>query len=376
MFRPALNSWFRSLSKSRRASRPAARSNSVRFTLTQLEGRDVPSTVYGPSPVAPVVATLPAAVAPAAAPQPVANTRTADQTSPTFKVLQVIKLNTFVDTVRATGINGTTYSVSLTVPGGQFKPGDTITETPAPSKATYYMVISKTPLPGRPYGDVKLSRIVKWYNGKPTIRGLNYLVSLTAPKWWYDTIQVKDIVREVFPRADAAPSWRWGKWNPNPAVEDLLLNTGAGLPNLANGSITPIAGPTGDFNCYAYAAANGDLAKARALGWSGFLPNPSYVTKPGTGFRPGTSDFFDFFRKNGWVDNGRLPPPPKPGESYVILYGKPNGEMTHAAVWRSDGVYAKMGPGGTFKFASPAQMTGSLYGSPVMYLRRTNFLGF
>jgi hypothetical protein len=163
-----------------------------------------------------------------------------DQSAPQFRVKIVTHLNTFVDDVKAEGVNATHYSASLTVPAGQFKPGDVITETPAPSAATYYMVIQKTILPGSQFGDVKLSRIVKWYNGKPVIRGLSYPYSLTAPKWWYDTIKVKDIVREVYYRPDVPPSWRWGKWNPDPAVEDLLLKTGAGLPNLTNGSITPI----------------------------------------------------------------------------------------------------------------------------------------
>jgi hypothetical protein len=302
----------------------------------------------------------------------VASVTTADQVAPSYRVIQLTPLNAFVDDAKVVRLNGPWKPQSLTVPGGKFKVGDIIQETPAPSKATYYMVIHKAKIqPGSQFGSLQLSRIVKWYNGHPLIRGLSYPYSLTAPKWWHDTVQVKDIVREVYRRADVPPSWRWGKWNPNPAVEDLLLTTGAGLTNLTNGRITPLGPPTGDFNCYAFAAAGGNLQAARNLGWCGFLPNPSYVTKPGTGFRPGTTDFFDFFRKHGWVDNGGRPNPPTGNQQYVILYAKPNGQMTHAAFWDKNGVSAKMGPSGTFRFDFPQQMIGNLYGSPVMYLRRT-----
>src|SRR5262249_44943814 len=130
---------------------------------------------------------------------------------------------------------------TMTVAADAYKIGDIVKETKAPTNATYYMVITKGGNPWPDIGLLQLSRIVAWDNGKPRIRGLNYLSSLTAPRWWYDQVEVGDIVREV--NYYNGKSWRWGEMNPNPTLEQFLVDNQEGMPNVLKGSITTL-GPT------------------------------------------------------------------------------------------------------------------------------------
>ena len=74
-----------------------------------------------------------------------------------------------------------------------------------------------------------------------------------------------------------------------------------------------------------------------------------------------------------WPKPGEAALAPKPGQVFAVLYGAKQGDgfsLTHAALWTSDGVYAKMGQLGTFKFQNVAQMSGGAFGNPVLYLTR------
>jgi hypothetical protein len=57
------------------------------------------------------------------------------------------------------------------------------------------MVVAKMVAPDKMSGDMKLSRIVYWINGKPTIKGLNYVVSITLNKDNVNQYEKGDLVR-------------------------------------------------------------------------------------------------------------------------------------------------------------------------------------
>jgi hypothetical protein len=292
-----------------------------------------------------------------------------------YRVSQLNHENLFLDTIWTVRTDNGRPGPTMTVAANAYHVGDIVKQTDAPTNATYYMVIVKGGNPLPPYGLLQLSRIVAWDNGKPRIKGLNYLVSLTAPRWWYDQVKVGDVVREVNPYK-GGQSWRWGEMNPDPTVEQFLVNNQDGMPNVLEGNITTLGPQDPNFNCIAYAATYGTNLNPGPNPGAG-LDDFGWITDPGMQNVPKVayiyqsySDLLNYLGSNyGWkVDP--FAPWIMSSDTYLVLFTNASGGITHAAIWTPDGVYAKMGKDGTFRFDSLDQMAGPLYGEPTVWLKQ------
>lgn len=140
------------------------------------------------------------------------------------------------------------------------------------------------------------------------------------------------------------------------------------LPNFFKGSVTTWGRSNVSYNCYAY-AINPDQ------------PGPWIGPRaPGDPARPGDihiqtpQDFLQQFTSHGFTEIKVTQAPLAPGEERAVIYYNstppyPIG-YTHAALWTSTGVYAKIGELGVFRFDNINQMTGGSYGQIVKMFRR------
>ncbi|MGE0744050.1 MAG: hypothetical protein AB7K86_02335 [Rhodospirillales bacterium] len=152
------------------------------------------------------------------------------------------------------------------------------------------------------------------------------------------------------------------------ALEQCLLltleNKPNRLPGLTGGALEAWGRSTPSYNCYAYA-----VNPQRPTGWVG----PRFNGQPRQGDIPIRSPqaLFDFFTSRGWTEIAYTDAPPPAGEERVVLYARPGGYYEHAAVVTAQGVFAKMGELGVFRFSSVQQMTGPAFGAPAkMFARR------
>lgn len=346
------------LCRARTNPAPSAKSRSFRPRLESLEGREVPAAL-------PVTGSLGAAVI------RVAPTSTAQAP---MVIKQIYRNETGFVVLKVGPSNRPSNVVPLTLHAREnaFQVGEVMTLTKGPSSgAAYFMVTSKAEKTATPHsGSLQVRQITAWYNGKPTLSP--YYRSLTAPRWWFDTVKVGDVVREV--HRIYGDSWRWGQMHPDPEVEKLAVHNGEGLPNLFKGSVSTVAPGSLDYNCISYGATFGmPNANPAATGW---------ITEKGFRLPPGAKPGFQYGSYNqlvghlggyGWKADplaGFLSPPLRTKSSYLVLFTNAQGGVTHAAIWTRHGVYAKMGADGVFRFDSLAQMEGRLYGKATQWFSR------
>jgi len=136
------------------------------------------------------------------------------------------------------------------------------------------------------------------------------------------------------------------------------------LPGLTDGTLEAWGRSNPAFNCYAYA-----VDRQRPTGWVG----PRFNGQARQGDIPIGSPqaLFSFFTSRGWREIPYTEAPPPAGEERVVLYARAGGYYEHAAVVTAQGVFAKMGELGVFRFSSVHQMTGPAFGTPTkMFSRR------
>ncbi len=127
----------------------------------------------------------------------------AAQEGDSFTVVQQTPLNEFLDDVKLERpVEGKTnrpnYRISVTVAKDCLFVGDQVKGRPVelpPKPDSIYMVVAKVVAPDKSKGDMKISRIVFWINGKPCIKGLNYSKSITLNKDNVNTFEKGDLVR-------------------------------------------------------------------------------------------------------------------------------------------------------------------------------------
>jgi hypothetical protein len=136
------------------------------------------------------------------------------------------------------------------------------------------------------------------------------------------------------------------------------------LPDLDSGLIETWGRSNVSYNCYAFAVDR---------------RNPTYWVGPRFNGIPRALDIsirnpqelFDFFTNRGWTPMPYTNAPPPPDEERVVLYARPGGYYEHGAVVTTNGVFAKMGELGVFRFSSVDQMIGPAFGSPTkMFFKR------
>jgi hypothetical protein len=286
-----------------------------------------------------------------------------------YKTEVITHLNQFQDSLGAMRIGGN-YSVRITVGRGTVKKvGDTFQQTFPAVGGDTWMVVVKTPLkPGDTAGQLKFSRVVAWYNNTPSIKGLNYEVSVTMNLTLFNKVKLGDLIRWVPSANPSQPNYF--KLDANlTETEKLLVSEVTDLPNLRTGSITNIGPSSDQFNCYAYAA---DSTNPTSIGWvAGNQGAPSDATKVVPINNMG--DLLDVYKREGWTVVSRGPTePPVPKSGLVAIYLDSSGSATHAALVTPGGVFAKMGRLGTFKFDSLGQMAGGVFGNPGIWLERTH----
>jgi hypothetical protein len=162
----------------------------------------------------------------------------------------------------------------------------------------------------------------------------------------------------------------------NKDVEILVEKEGQDLPNRLKGEIEAVGPATHEFNCFGFAV---DPYDPYSVGWvpgrEGIPTNPAPQRVPRI---RGDVDLLNLFTSHRWKVTPFDQNPPTDQEERVVLYAYKDSEgawqYTHAAVWRSDGIFAKMGQLGTFRFESLEQMAGGTFGNPHAMLKRTRVL--
>lgn len=136
------------------------------------------------------------------------------------------------------------------------------------------------------------------------------------------------------------------------------------LPSLASGTVETWGRSSTSYNCYAYAAD-----RRHPGPWVG--PRFNGRPHPGDVAIRSPQELFDFFTRQGWTAVPYTAAPPPPGEERVVLYARSGGYYEHAALVTAQGVFAKMGELGVFRFSSVDQMVGPAFGVPTkMFSKR------
>ncbi|MCW5700224.1 MAG: hypothetical protein KIT00_10330 [Rhodospirillales bacterium] len=129
------------------------------------------------------------------------------------------------------------------------------------------------------------------------------------------------------------------------------------LPNLSNGVLEAWGRSSINYNCFGYAAK-----PSQPPGWIGPRDNGETLSNiPVSSY----GDLKKEIQKDDWTESPTFKTNSPPvGEERLVLYQKPNGLYTHAALWTHKGIFAKMGVYGVFRFSSLDQMSGEGFGSP------------
>jgi hypothetical protein len=135
---------------------------------------------HGPALVASPAPASPMQMSPAAA-------------HPVYNVIRVTPVpgNDFVMNATVKVPNGE-YTTTKTVPKGCCVPGGTLQQTDAPVSGTLYMVTKKAA-----NFTVQASPVVAWWNGRPLIKGLDYIVSAKAPPWLWARVKKFDLIYQL-----------------------------------------------------------------------------------------------------------------------------------------------------------------------------------
>jgi hypothetical protein len=135
------------------------------------------------------------------------------------------------------------------------------------------------------------------------------------------------------------------------------------LPNLNNGQLEAWGRSNPGYNCYAYAAGPHDPGRA----WVGPREGQARPTDIPI---PSPQALMAFLREKGWQEMTTITRvPPSRGEERVVLYKNNAGGYEHAAFWNEQGIFAKMGELGVFRFSSLDQMVGPAFGRPMQMFR-------
>ncbi len=147
------------------------------------------------------------------------------------------------------------------------------------------------------------------------------------------------------------------------------------LPNLLTGSIITLGPSTPVYNCYGYALGWGGKPP-KPFGWIAPLQSNAQVSPPPLGSHPEyvatVQDLLHVFELHSWekavrFDEWRMR---DQGGAWAVFYAKPGNPLEHVAVWTSQGVYAKMGDLGLFRFDNLKQMEAPrFFGQPVLMMK-------
>jgi hypothetical protein len=350
------------------------RPSRFRPEFTALEGRHLLSRgvpVVGPlSPVTPLQVWTDLGVSVATDPAANRGTIRAESAPVVYKVKTLTHLNQFQDSVWAVA-NGGHNLVRFTLGSGTVsKVGDTFKENDSASWGVYWMIVAKSPLAkGAASGEITVSRVDKWYNNRPAIKGLDYTQPIQMNVALFNRVKLGDLIRRV-PNVDPSKPPYWKPDSDLTETEKLLVREFIDLPNLREGPITEVGPSSDQYNCYAYAA---NRSNPGSIGWVAGKEGPPADAQKWVGFHTRDELLNIVYKPQGWrvvsYDPNKEHPVPPTG--LVVIYLDSYDNPTHAAFVDSSGVYAKMGQLGTFRFGSLDQMAGGSYGYPGVWLERT-----